>query len=628
MFLIALYIFLCIGFYYIYNKIVNITNFINYTYIYNQSWEDSNIDKNVYKLTNDNKILMITTGGDNVLNYLINDPRFIDTVDFNIHQNHLLELKMALIKVLSWEDCIEVLCYSNYKIFIDNYHLISLYLSTDAKLWWDKNKSIMKNFHHSGIVKYFSYFIKFLIFIGDLQPFINELQHCNFERQRELYFLYKSRIEYLGDILYKCSYLLIPFIGVPTKQSNLCDMYFNVWLERILNQQPFHNNYFYYSYLYGEWNINCCPDYLKKENYNKVQNNLHKINIFTSKLENVNKFKHINSPKYDRVILLDHMDWMDDETIINELNNIIPLTESNCKFCWRSFSLTQPFACLNNINYELSEPIFPNYKDRVGMYNSIHVATITNMLPEITIPLYNISYVNKLKIFIYTILIPLVNIFQKNKKKFMDNYYKYQVKYYDAYRFNMLHGKLPMLYSIKYKSNDDILIVAGGTGDILDYIKRYVNKCNSITVIDICDHMIDYANERVKKNKWDNVTCISQNVLDINTKIQYDIVIISYSLTMIPEWKKVVDISIDCLKSDGQLAVTDFTFTETQYKLTKHLFNFIFSFSYINVNPNHILYLQKKLTTKFLRRDYGSFPNLPGIYCPYYYGLFIKNKEL
>jgi len=621
---LILYFFICISFYYIYNKIVNITNFINCTYIYNQSWEDSDTDKITYKLTKNNNILMITTGGDNVLNYLINEPESIDTVDFNKHQNYLLEMKMALIQTLSWEDCIEVLCYNNYKIFINNYHTISLYLSNDAKSWWDKNKSIMKNFHYSGIVKYFSYFIKFLIYIGDLQPFVNELKYSNFESQKDLYYLYKSRIQYVGNILYKCSNILIPFIGVPTKQANLCNIHCNVWLDRILNQQPFHNNYFYYSYLYGEWNINCCPAYLKKENYNKVKDNLYKINIFTDKLENISKFKNKNSLKYDRVILLDHMDWMDDTTIINEINNIIPFTEVDCKFCWRSFSLTQPFACLNNINYELSQPIFPNYKDRVGMYNSIHVASITNTLPKIHIPSYNISYKNKLKIFTYTIFIPLLNIFQKNKKKFMDNYYKYQVNYYDAYRFNMLHGKIPMLYSINYKSNDDILIVAGGTGDILEYIKTYVDKCKSITVIDICDHMIDYSKKRVKENNWTNVTCICQNALDINTLVKYDTVIISYSLTMIPEWKKVIDISIDCLKSGGQLAVSDFTFTSEQYKLTQQLFNFIFSFSYINVNQKHIWYLQNKLNKKYLRCDYGSFPNLPGIYCPYYYGLFIK----
>ena len=230
MFFIGLYLFCVLV--YLYIKYINISKFIDYTYIYNQSWEDSNVDKNIYKLTKNNKILMITTGGDNVLNYLINEPNFIDTVDFNKHQNYLLELKMALIQALSWEDCVEVLCYNNYKLFIEKYNLISLYLSNDASSMWDKNKNIMKNFHHSGIVKYFSYFIKFLIFVTDLQPFVNELRYCNFEQQKELYFLYKSRIEYLGNILYKCSNLLIPFIGVPTKQFNLHTMHCNVWLDR------------------------------------------------------------------------------------------------------------------------------------------------------------------------------------------------------------------------------------------------------------------------------------------------------------------------------------------------------------------------------------------------------------
>ena len=94
---------------------------------------------------------------------------------------------------------------------------------------------------------------------------------------------------------------------------------------------------------------------------------------------------------------------------------------------------------------------------------------------------------------------------------------------------------------------------------------------------------------------------------------------------MIPEWKDVIDISVECLKPNGQLAVADFTFTENQYEITKKLFNLVFSFSYINVNPKHIWYLKNKLTTKYLRYDYGTFPNLPGIYCPYYYGLFTKS---
>ena len=71
------------------------------------------------------------------------------------------------------------------------------------------------------------------------------------------------------------------------KQSNLCNMHCNLWLDRILNQQPFHNNYFYYSYLYGEWDINCCPAYLKKQNSNNKNTLLKSYDLFLNNKYNV-----------------------------------------------------------------------------------------------------------------------------------------------------------------------------------------------------------------------------------------------------------------------------------------------------------------------------------------------------
>ena len=67
---------------------------------------------------------MITTGGDNVIDYLIEDPESIYTYDLNKHQNFLLELKISCIKELTQNDCFLLFGKSNYKIFVDNYSLI------------------------------------------------------------------------------------------------------------------------------------------------------------------------------------------------------------------------------------------------------------------------------------------------------------------------------------------------------------------------------------------------------------------------------------------------------------------------------------------------------------------------
>ena len=96
---------------YIWNKIYNIFNMdylIGEYYIYNLSWEDPKTDIKLYDIKKDNKICMITTGGDNVLDYLIEDPKSIYTYDLNIRQNFLLELKMSCIKELTQEDCFQI----------------------------------------------------------------------------------------------------------------------------------------------------------------------------------------------------------------------------------------------------------------------------------------------------------------------------------------------------------------------------------------------------------------------------------------------------------------------------------------------------------------------------------------
>lgn len=68
----------------------------NNSYIYAFAWEDARVDQRLLRLTADDAVLAITSGGDNLLSYLVDAaPRRIHAVDINPAQNHLLELKLA-----------------------------------------------------------------------------------------------------------------------------------------------------------------------------------------------------------------------------------------------------------------------------------------------------------------------------------------------------------------------------------------------------------------------------------------------------------------------------------------------------------------------------------------------------
>ena len=159
---------------YLWNKLYkyfNIDTLIGKSFIYNLSWEDPKTDIKLYNIKKGNRICMITTGGDNVIDYLIEDPESIYTYDLNKHQNFLLELKISCIKELTQNDCFLLFGKSNYKIFVDNYSLIKKNLSKDCKLWLDKNKFIMKNFLFSGSVKYAAKLFLFISWIYGCDKF-------------------------------------------------------------------------------------------------------------------------------------------------------------------------------------------------------------------------------------------------------------------------------------------------------------------------------------------------------------------------------------------------------------------------------------------------------------------------
>lgn len=611
--------------------------FIEKNYIYSQSWEDGEVDLRAYNLDENSVICMITTGGDNVLNYLAHGVKHITSVDMNCYQNYLLEIKKAIVITQSRENALEIIGKSNYKLLNSQWVNIKNQLSPEAKKWWEKNLQKFTNFWHSGIVGVFVIIIKTILWIFSLDTFVKNLNK-NPNKNKELYW------ENINKINFMCSFIsfflkyLIPFIGVPSKQFklNTDTKFVNKVLKRIL-LNDWENNYFYVPYTNaGTWNDKCCPLYLKDGYYEKLKQKLKdqdSLKIITNKMDIISSDK-----KFNRIILLDHMDWMDDDNIIEEFNNLKKISSDDCLYCWRSFSYSQPFACLRHLDYVISERLFDDeqklnrFGDRIGMYNSIHVAKFPKdkSLSKIKIPKYELTFADSLYVFANMVIFPCIKK-NLNNNEFMNSYYKSQAKYYDAYRQNMLHGKKYLMYSIPWESfeNKNIMLMAGGTGDLIDYIIDYIPNFNSVVISDISKPMLDIANKRIETNNFKNVKTRIEDLCGDNDYFKeeensYDLILLTYSLTMIPNWSKTILRALKYLKPGGILAITDFVVTEEQEKINKSFWKFLFSQSHINLNENHLKMLKNECDVEYLRIDDGYFPFVPLLTCNYYYGLFIK----
>jgi S-adenosylmethionine-diacylglycerol 3-amino-3-carboxypropyl transferase len=69
-------------------------------FVYNQIWEDPRVDAEALAIGPDTSLLTISSGGCNVLNYLIHEPKRIVAIDLNANHMALTRLKLAAIRHL------------------------------------------------------------------------------------------------------------------------------------------------------------------------------------------------------------------------------------------------------------------------------------------------------------------------------------------------------------------------------------------------------------------------------------------------------------------------------------------------------------------------------------------------
>lgn len=614
----------------------SIQNIVNKTYIYPIIWEDSNVDQKIMNVDHNDTIVTLTSGGDNVLDTLIHNPKKIYSIDMNKHQNYLLQLKIASIEVLDWKDFLNTFGAINSDVFYNKKDEILKHIRTDeAREWWTNNLHNIKNFNRSGSC---GIFINIMEFIGkyffriDLKKII-----CNDNSiilQENFYNKFKSYK--LANIIFIMYSFIGKYAGVPNRQIEIMELDSNLINKVIkyllLKTNLTYNNHYYRFYISG-LSENCCFNYMKEDNYKYIKERLNRIEIHTTDLLSF----IVNNPisnDISKFILLDSQDWLEQIDLTKTWKFYKDNLNDNCEFFWRSSAPRQCIGVLENFDFKLKHTInveYPNeYTDRVGMYRSIYYAKFKKsiLIPNVIDKQQKLGFKDKLRVFKSMTLYGIMN---KNSndthEEFLNKFYKDQAQYYDAYRREMLHGKKQLMYSIPYNKGMNILLVAGGTADILDYISDIIIHVNKITIVDLSRPLLEIAKKRIIDNSWeDKVELLCEDVTNFNNGNKYNLVIITYSLTMILDWKKTLDNINNLLITDGYLAISDFGISEKQNIISKLFWKKIFSIDNIYLDQNHWKYTDTIYRKVFREFKEGSFPLVPLIKCPYYFSLHQKHN--
>ncbi|MFD2111801.1 DUF3419 family protein [Thiorhodococcus fuscus] len=321
--------------------------------VYNTCWEDPAVDRLALDLTADDTLLVITSAGCNVLDYALTGPNRIHAVDANPRQNALLELKLAGIRRLEHADFFAVFGHGYHPAFRDLYFdALRQELSPQAVAFWDRRAAWFGNpngsfyFHGlSGIVA--RVFHGYLKVRPRLARSVRELfETDSLDDQRHIYDTRVQPLIWTPSVNWTLSrQLTMSMLGVPHPQRKEVQAQHSLGvagfvrdsIEYVFRQLPISTNYFWSVYLRGRYTENCCPEYLKPENFATLKDGLvDRVSIHTS---TVTDFLRGTDESISKFVLLDHMDWMSSyypEALEEEWAAILDRARSDARIIFRS----------------------------------------------------------------------------------------------------------------------------------------------------------------------------------------------------------------------------------------------------------------------------------------------------
>lgn len=374
-------------------------------FVYNQIWEDPRVDLQALKLDDASRVLTISSGGCNALNYLLEEPRSVTAVDLNRHHIYLLNLKIAALKYLP--------AFDNFFDFFgrgkgkntgpDYLRCIAPNLDRETREFWESNTfgggffygQRISFFRNAGLYDHSrnGYFLRFFHRIAKISGCDPEqvLKANSLEEQR---LLYEKHIDPFFDTFFIRTVGKLPVtmfgLGIPPQQydelktglnegKTIIDIY-RERVRRLACDFPIDENYFAWQAFarrYDLENRKAVPEYLKKENYEKLKANADRLATVIGSATDV--IKNSETGTFNRFVFLDAQDWMNARQMTDLWSAIAEKAEPGARIIFRTAGSRSPLETnlppelRTKFSYgrELSQQLFK--QDRASIYGGFHV---------------------------------------------------------------------------------------------------------------------------------------------------------------------------------------------------------------------------------------------------------------
>ncbi len=374
-------------------------------FVYNQIWEDPRVDLEALRLDKDSRVLTISSGGCNALNYLLDNPESITAIDLNRNHIFLLNLKKAAAQTLpGHEEFFRFFgvgkCARAEELYKKH---IRDALDSETRKFWESETLIgkiangkrIRYFENGGLYEHSrnGYFLRFFHRLAKFHRCSPEkiLEAKNPEEQLSIY---EREIEPFFDSLFVNAVGRMPItlfgLGIPPQQydelkkdlaekKSVIDIY-RERAKKLAVEYPIDENYFAWQGFGRKYDTDRCralPEYLKAENFESLRRNSATL---STKIGSVTEEIRVSAQgTYNRFVFLDAQDWMNKESL-NELWTVIaekggPESRVIFRTAGTKSPLTDalPKELSDRFKYDEAESRWLFERDRASIYGGFHL---------------------------------------------------------------------------------------------------------------------------------------------------------------------------------------------------------------------------------------------------------------
>ena len=156
-----------------------------------------------------------------------------------------------------------------------------------------------------------------------------------------------------------------------------------------------------------------------------------------------------------------------------------------------------------------------------------------------------------------------------NSNQTLQRFYRWNAPIYDLTRWTILRGRRAAIDALCLRPGDGVLEIGCGTGLSFASLVEQVGERGRVVGVDLSFHMLARARRRRRRN----VHLIQADAARLTLRCRFDAVLVSYALTMIPDWRAAIERACDHLESSGIMVILDFARSDPPRSWRRALFD-------------------------------------------------------